>query len=501
MVLNMLRVLSRGLDFLANAPFSYLPKMFANHILMFCDRCNDSRLDLLIKYYEDRTLKLCKDCLLHAKIFVLLVDSLFSNLGLEKEGADSFFRKTLYGRVAKNIMKGIARFGITKPQIAGAPIAVVWNFTNQCNLRCSHCYTSAPSLPNHPELSTKECFKVIDRLVEADVATLNFSGGEPLVREDFLAVARYARDQELQVSLASNGILLTKECVSKLNEIGVSSVNISLDGTLPETHERIRNLVGCFDLALDGIKTSVQYGNFSEVIVNTTLTTFTLDEIPQIYELVKRLGVDKYYVSRILPAGRGKAFSRFDVSPEEKIRILTFMYEKFRDSINGKGEIPTLARGMTYFARVCHEGSHGSVFPVCEILTGFEKLHQENLGSNVPYAIIQLSKGEFFSGCATGLYYCGLSPEGEVLPCAPATNVNMGNLLKDDLEDIWLNHPIFKDLRKRNQIKGKCGYCSAKTYCGGCRLTSFGTTGDWLATDPSCPFSAASIRPSNMGKR
>ncbi|UCH01767.1 MAG: radical SAM protein [Candidatus Bathyarchaeota archaeon] len=442
----------------------------------------------MIKYYEDRTIKLCKDCLLHAKIFVLLVDSLFSTLGFEKEGANSFFKKTLYRRVATNIVKGIAKFGITKPLIAGAPIAVVWNFTNHCNLRCSHCYTSAPSLPNNPELSTKDCFEVINRLVEANVATLNFSGGEPLVREDFFEVARYAREQELQVSLASNGILLTKNCVSKLNEIGVSSINISLDGALPETHERIRNLEGCFDLAINGITNSVKYGNFSEVIVNTTLTKFTIDEIPKTYELVKRFGVDKYYVSRILPTGRGKAFSRFDVSSEEKIKILTFMYEKFKDSINGTGDIPVLARGMTYFARVCHEESHGSIFLVCEILTGFEKFHQENLGSNLPYAIIQLSKGELFSGCATGLYYCGLSPEGEVLPCAPATNIKMGNLLKNNLEDIWSNHPIFNNLRKRNKIKGQCGHCGSKSFCGGCRLTSFGTTGDWMATDPSCPF-------------
>jgi len=426
------------------------------------------------------------DCLLHAKIFVLMINSIFPSLRLEKGRVKSFFKETRYRRATKNIIKGIAKFGITKPQIAGAPIAVVWNFTNQCILKCSHCYTSAPNFSNEPELSTKDCFKIIDKLVEVDVVELNFSGGEPLVREDFFEVARYAREQELHVTLASNGILLTKECVLKLDKIGVSSVNISLDGSLPETHERIRNFEGCFDLAIRGIKNSIKYGNFSEVIVNTTLTKFTLDEIPRIYELVRSLGVEKYYVSRILPTGRGRDFSRFDVSPEDKIKTLTFMYEKLNDSINGNGEIPTLARGMTYFSRVCHEMSNGSFFPVCEILTGFEKPHLQTFGNNLPYLITQL--GEFFSGCATGLYYCGLSPEGDVLPCAPASKLKMGNLLKNNLEDIWLNHPIFKILRRRNKIKGKCSYCSASAYCGGCRLTSFGTTGDWLESDPSCPF-------------
>jgi MoaA/NifB/PqqE/SkfB family radical SAM enzyme len=116
---------------------------------------------------------------------------------------------------------------------------------------------------------------------------------------------------------------------------------------MPETHERIRNFEGCFDLAVRGIKNSIKYGNFSEVIINTTLTKFTLDEIPRIYELVRSLGVEKYYVSRILPTGRGRDFSRFDVSSEDKIKTLTFMYEKLNDSINGNGGILTLARGMT----------------------------------------------------------------------------------------------------------------------------------------------------------
>ena len=200
----------------------------------------------------------------------------------------------------------------------------------------------------------------------------------------------------------------------KLNEVGVSSVNISLDGSLPETHERIRNFEGCFDLAVRGIKNSIKYGNFSEVIVNTTLTKFTLADIPSIYEFVKSLGVKKYYVSRILPTGRGRNFSRFDVSPEEKLKTLTFMYEKLNDSLNGNSEIPTLARGMTYFSRVCREMSNGSFFPVCEILTGFEKSHLQTFGNNLPYLITQL--GEYFSGCATGLYYCGISPQGDVLP-------------------------------------------------------------------------------------
>ena len=80
---------------------------------------------------------------------------------------------------------------------------------------------------------------MIDKLVEADVAELNFTGGEPLVRKDFFEVARYANEQQLNITLASNRTLLTKENVLKLKKIGVTSINISLDGVSSRNHERI----------------------------------------------------------------------------------------------------------------------------------------------------------------------------------------------------------------------------------------------------------------------
>lgn len=462
----------------------FLAKTFARHITAYCGHCDANRLDQILNRSEDPSLKLCLDCKLHAKIFDYLIDSISSKT--ELENIKPFFENPRYKKTLKNIVRGVAKFGISKPFISGKPIAVVWNFTNRCNMRCSHCYASSGNSNNEPELSTSECYKIVDRLVEADVAELNFTGGEPLVREDFFNVARYAKENELHITLASNGLLLSKDYVLKLNEVGVSSVNISLDGSSPETHERIRGVKGSFYLTVEGIKNSVKYGFFDEVIVNTTLTNYLTDDIPQIYEFVKELGVSKYYVSRILPYGRGKDFLKYDVSPGEKIRILKFLYDKFKGFIDGYDEIPALARGMTYFAKMCHDESRGHFFPVSEILTGHERTHQETFGENIPSVINSLR--EFFSGCATGLLYCGLAPDGEVLPCAPAMEFKLGSLLENSLEDIWLNHSIFSVLRNRNEVNGNCGRCVDKVICGGCRLTAFGTSGDWLASDPSCPF-------------
>lgn len=480
----MYKVSSRAIGVLGFRPFSHFLKTFANHITEFCDRCGENRFDLLMKYCVNPKIELCLDCLIHAKLFALLINSAFTSLGIENTAP--FFEKALYRRTLKNAIRGIARFGVKRPFVTGAPVAVVWNFTNQCNLKCSHCYADSSNSPSDSELSTKECHEVVDKLVEADVAALNFGGGEPLLRKDFFEVANYANQQKLYLTLSTNGTLLTRENVMKLIDAGVVSVNISLDGATPETHERIRNVKGCFDLAVKGIRNAVKYGKFTDVIVNTTLTKFTMNEIPRTYEFVKDLGANRFYVSRILPTGRGKDFMKYDVTPREKIEVLNFLYEKFRGAVKGKKEIVALTRGMTYYSKVCYERSCGTILPACEILTGFEKTHSDNFGNHL--SNVTAGIGEFLSGCATGLFYCGLSPEGDVLPCAPATSLKLGNLLNDNLEDIWLNHPLLNNIRKRNKINGKCSKCNAKDYCGGCRLTSFGTTGDWLASDPTCPF-------------
>ena len=48
-------------------------------------------------------------------------------------------------------------------------------------------------------------------------------------------------------------------------------------------------------------------------------------------------------------------------------------------------------------------------------------------------------------------------------------------------------HPILNKIRQRDKINGKCSKCNSKVFCGGCRLTAYGLTGDWLGSDLSCP--------------
>lgn len=56
---------------------------------------------------------------------------------------------------------------------------VSWMTTNQCNLKCVHCYQDAKERQER-ELSTQEAMKMIDEIAKAGFKIMIFSGGEPL---------------------------------------------------------------------------------------------------------------------------------------------------------------------------------------------------------------------------------------------------------------------------------------------------------------------------------
>lgn len=113
-------------------------------------------------------------------------------------------------------VKGIARWGILQPQPTGVPVVVVWNFTNQCNLKCLHCHQDSTHTPGLPELNTSEAFKVVENMANAGVSVLTFSGGEPLTRQDLYDVVKYADANGMHCTLATNGTLIDDEVAERL---------------------------------------------------------------------------------------------------------------------------------------------------------------------------------------------------------------------------------------------------------------------------------------------
>ncbi|HOF90116.1 MAG TPA: radical SAM protein, partial [Armatimonadota bacterium] len=101
---------------------------------------------------------------------------------------------------------------------------VVWNVGQRCNLRCVHCYAHSRDLEYTGELTHEEGRRLLDDLAAFGAPVMLFSGGEPLMRPDILALIRHARERGMRAVISTNGTLITAELAEKLKEFGLSYV-------------------------------------------------------------------------------------------------------------------------------------------------------------------------------------------------------------------------------------------------------------------------------------
>jgi len=461
-------------------------KHIARRLVVRCEKCGKERLLSAFEVYSGNGAEPCAVCSLNARLAKPLIGRFFKEMSVNEEVGMRIVSEPLIARAMLNTVRGIAHFGIRTPQPAGAPVVIVWNFTNRCNLNCLHCHQDSSDMPVRSELSTTHALRVVDNMADAGVSILTFSGGEPMVRSDLYEVARYASDRGIFCTIATNGTLITEDVPERLYRAGIRGVEIGLDGLNAETHDFLRNAPGCFDDAVQGLKNCMAFGRFRDVGVAATLFDGNVEELPGLIDMCERLGVTRFYLNRILPAGRGKGATNLDVSPEVMMEVLEVLADRFIRAAHGNGMI-CYARGMTYFACLCHQRSNEEYFPVSEALSGYDMIFEHDWMPEIRKIINNLADG--FGGCSAGLTYAGLTAGGELIPCVPSTT-ELGSLLEHDLKDLWLNNEILNNIRDREALTGTCGRCTYSGICGGCRYTAYEALGDWLGPDVSCPYGA-----------
>jgi molybdenum cofactor biosynthesis protein A len=104
--------------------------------------------------------------------------------------------------------------------------------TDRCNLRCFYCMPQEKMqyLPKKNLLTFEEIERLLILLAEMGISKIRFTGGEPFVRTDLMKLIR--RTSEIpgikNIHLTTNGIL-TAPHIPELKQLGISSVNLSLD--------------------------------------------------------------------------------------------------------------------------------------------------------------------------------------------------------------------------------------------------------------------------------
>ena len=129
--------------------------------------------------------------------------------------------------------------------------------TERCNNHCIHCFINRPAADTtakEKELSTDALKKILEQAASLGCLTVRFTGGEPLLREDFADLYLFARRLGLKVILFTNATLITPELADLLARIPtLERVEISLYGMSRQSYEAVSETPGSFRAAWQGM--------------------------------------------------------------------------------------------------------------------------------------------------------------------------------------------------------------------------------------------------------
>ncbi len=182
-----------------------------------------------------------------------------------------------------------------------------------------HCYSnSGKNASSKEDLSTEECLSVIDQLADAGLMVLAFSGGEPLIRDDWHRLASHAKSRGLVVNIGTNGSLIDERKADKMKNIGVNSVTVSMDSHRAALHDKFRRFEGLFEHAVRAIRMLVDRD--IRVIVGFTPTKLNWKDGLGVVRLAHDVGASAVNLSQYVPAGRGPVSLTLD--PDELRRYI-----------------------------------------------------------------------------------------------------------------------------------------------------------------------------------
>jgi len=206
------------------------------------------------------------------------------------------------------------------------PRLIAWEVTRSCPLACRHCRAAARPEPYEGELTTQECFALLDNIASFAQPILILTGGEPMLREDVYQIASRATSLHLPVVMAPCGVLLDDAAAKRILQSGIRRISISLDGATPASHDAFRGVAGAFDSAVRGVQAAKRNG--LDFQINTTITRHNVQELPAILDLAVELGASAFNPFLLVPTGRGRELAEQEISAEQYEQTLTWLAEQ-----------------------------------------------------------------------------------------------------------------------------------------------------------------------------
>jgi radical SAM protein with 4Fe4S-binding SPASM domain len=328
------------------------------------------------------------------------------------------------------------------------------SLTEQCNMKCSHCYIGQKKLWKEmgykiKEMSLEQVRNIIPTLRGANVTRINLGGGETTLHKEFISIVEELYRAEMKISLTTNGTTfpIYRNHLHLFNDIGVS-----IDFP-DERHSKFRENENAFSRAVDTLHKLVDEEIRTELV--TCIMGVNCHELPKIYELAKSIGVNMWRLNRFHS-------SKNDLDRFNKNYKAESMICRINNSLSCS---PQQMKDSFEFLR--------SVTPAKQDYAIPDPLFRTYVGG----------KG-VTDGSPCGRMAFRIMTNGDITPNV-FTNDIAGNIFKDNFDDI-INHPSFVKYKKHSP-EGKCAKCVNYSSCrGGDTTDSYLMSGSLCAPDPFC---------------
>ncbi|QTA79260.1 SynChlorMet cassette radical SAM/SPASM protein [Desulfonema limicola] len=317
--------------------------------------------------------------------------------------------------------------------------------TQGCNLACCHCWLEPGFEGNgdhYPVLDVKLFEQALNEAVPLGLTSVKLTGGEPLMHPEFFDILKIIKNKNLALVIETNGILCTPGTASKIAQLPVQSVSVSIDSPDPKTHDKIRGVAGAFEKSCKAVKNLSTCSIHPQIIMS--LMSWNIHQIEEMVRLGEKLGASSIKFNIVQPVARG----------EKLVKA-------------GKGvSIETIIKTGHYVETILAKKTRLSL--IFDYPAAFR-----------PLSCIFSAKSCYVCGI---LGILGIIPDGSYALCGIGQHIPdlvFGKAGTDSLEHIWKNNHILEALRKGlpEKLEGVCSRCLMKYQClGACIAQNYYTS-------------------------
>jgi radical SAM protein with 4Fe4S-binding SPASM domain len=308
-----------------------------------------------------------------------------------------------------------------------------------------HCYQENHKYINLPYDDLISIYKQYKKLLNKleMKGHINITGGEPLCNPHLFKILDLIKNDSdlISFSILTNGTLLTPEIAKKIKSYDPYYVQVSLEGG-KKTNDYIRGN-GTYKKIAQGIKCLRNEDIFTSI--SFTATKLNYKEFPKVVKYGVKYGVNNIWSDRYIPLG------------DSLDKDLMMNYDETREYL----EIMSKERNKL----MKKKNNHTTISM---------------------YRALQFQMtNDFAYGCTAGDTLLTVMENGDLVPCRRMPIV-VGNLLKDNMYDLYKNNKVLKELRK-NTVPDDCKSCEHSEMChGGLKCLTYALYKDLNHKDVGC---------------